>query len=176
LAFLKSNKFLFSNTWVLKSWIILAPGMRTVTELTGKFEAMPRVVIISVTPSWNYEVNLPEILHFNVDLPCLVDPEYLDNNAQVFINQYTYTQEFKIYQCVACNDVERFTFTLSMAKTTQQLVSARYLSYLIYTSYIYHFNLELVYDEDDKTVQSSPLANHLARSSFSPKSRNSLLL
>lgn len=158
-AFLKSTKFLFSNAWVLKSWIILEPekSLRSVTESPAEFEARRGVASRAVTPSYNYEVNLPGFLHFNLDLPCLVEEEYLDHNEQVFINKSTYTQEFKISQCVACNDVDRFTFTLSMPKKTQQLVSDRNLSYLVYTSYIYHFNLELVYDEDDKSVSSPDL-------------------
>lgn len=158
-AFLKSTKFLFSNVWVLKSWIILAPekSLRSITEFPAEFETRSGVVSRAVTPSYNYQVNLPAFLHFNVDIPCLFEENALDNNHQFFINQSTYIQEFKISQCVSCNDVDRFTFTLSMPKTSQQLVSDRYLSYLIHTSYIYHFNLELVYDEDNKTVQSSPL-------------------
>ncbi|MFB2983530.1 hypothetical protein [Microseira sp. BLCC-F43] len=157
-AFLKSTKFLFSNAWVLKSWIILAPAKpaRSAIESLVEFDELPSFSR-PVTPSYNYEVNLPEFLHFNLEMPCLFEEDALDNNHQFFLNKSVYTQEFKISQCVASNDVDRFTFTLSMPKTSQQLISDRQLSYLIYTSYIYHFNLELVYDEDDKTVQSSPL-------------------
>ncbi|GET35322.1 hypothetical protein [Microseira wollei] len=156
-AFLKSTKFLFSNAWVLKSWIVHKPEPDAVYSLVPYSPSEQRSTSRAVTPSYNYELNLPAFLHFNVDIPCLFEEDALDNNHQFLIDQSAYTQEFKISQCVACNDVDRFTFTLSMPKTSQQLISDRQLSYLIYTSYIYHFNLELVYDEDDKTVQSSPL-------------------
>lgn len=161
-AFLKSTKFLFSNAWVLKSWIVYKPEPDALYSLVPDSPSEQRSTSRAVTPSYNYEVNLPAFLHFNVDIPCLFEEDALDNNHQFLLDQSAYTQEFKISQCVACNDVDRFTFTLSMPKTSEQMVSDRHLSYLISTSYIYHFNLELVYDEDDKTVQSSPLILWLA--------------
>ncbi|RCJ28287.1 hypothetical protein A6S26_12185 [Nostoc sp. ATCC 43529] len=151
-AFLKNAKFLFHNVWMLKSWVL--PRLEKNYELASP--AAPSIPIQRSRPvpsSFDYQVALPANLNFDIPLPFNF---YTDNylNAQ---QEIVYTESFKISQCVSCNDVDRFTFTLFLPKSEQQLSSNEYSPYLVRTSYIYNLRLELIYDEDNKTIQSSDL-------------------
>ncbi len=145
-AFLKNAKFLFHHVWMLKTWVL--------PKLEKKYEqaypSAPAMAIQqsrTVASSCDYQVSLPAALGLN----CLTENSL---NAQ---SKIVYIENVKISQCVISNDVDRFSFTLSLPKNEQQLSSNDQSPYLIRTSYIYNFKLELIYDEDNKSIQSSDL-------------------
>lgn len=149
-AFLKNAKFLFHDVWVLKSWVL--PKLER-----NKQQAYPPAPAMAqsrtVLPSCDYQVYLPANLNFDIALPLSFSRENYLNTQQEIV----YTESFKISQCVSCNDVDRFTFTLFLPENEQQIFSNAQLPYLIRTSYIYNFKLELIYDEDNKSIESSDL-------------------
>ncbi|MDZ8242233.1 MAG: hypothetical protein RMZ69_34720 [Nostoc sp. ChiQUE01a] len=151
-AFLKNAKFLFHNVWVLKSWVL--PRLEINEQLA--YPPAPAMAVQrsrTVPPSCDYQVYLPAPLNFDVTLPFnFVTDNYLNTQSKII-----YIENFKISQCVSSNDVDRFMFTLFLPKNEQQLSSNDQLPYLIHTSYIYNFKLELIYDEDNKSIQSSDL-------------------
>ncbi|WP_392531871.1 hypothetical protein [Nostoc sp. C117] len=151
-AFLKNAKFLFHNAWVLKSWVL--PRLEINEQLA--YSPSPAIAMQrsrTVPPSCDYQIYLPVTLNFDVPLPLNFSTEnYLNTQSEII-----YIENFKISQCVSCNDVDRFTFTLFLPTSEQQLSSNYQSPYLIRTSYIYNFKVELIYDEDNKNVQSSDL-------------------
>ncbi|MFN6537110.1 MAG: hypothetical protein RM021_012170 [Nostoc sp. EkiNYC01] len=151
-AFLKNAKFLFHNAWVLKSWVL--PRLEINEQLAyAPAPAMAMQRSRTVPPSCDYQIYLPAALNFDVTLPFNFCTEnYLNTQPEII-----YIENLKISQCVSCNDVDRFTFTLFLPRSEQQLSSNEYAPYLIRTSYIYNFKLELIYDEDNKSIQSSDL-------------------
>ncbi|MDZ8104528.1 MAG: hypothetical protein RM338_02725 [Nostoc sp. DedQUE12a] len=151
-AFLKNAKFLFYNVWLLKSWVL--PKL----EINKKQAYPPAPVMAAqrsrtVPPSCNYQVSLPTTLNFDVPLPF----NFCTENSLNPQSKIVCIENIKISQCVSCNDVDRFTFTLFMPKNEQQLFSNEQSPYLIFISYIYNFKIELIYDEDNKNIQSSDL-------------------
>ncbi|MCF2148146.1 hypothetical protein IQ276_017275 [Desmonostoc muscorum LEGE 12446] len=145
-AFLKNAKFLFYNVWMLKSWVL----PRLEINYEGVYPPAPAIATQrsrTVPPSCDYQVYLPATLNFDIALP-------LNLNTQAEI---VYIENFKISQCVSSNDVDRFTFTLFLPKTEQELSINDQSTYFIRTSYIYNFKLEIIYDEDNKSIQSSDL-------------------
>ncbi|MEH1824112.1 MAG: hypothetical protein V7L22_01870 [Nostoc sp.] len=151
-AFLKNAKFLFHNAWVLKSWVL--PRLEINEQLAyAPAPAMEMKRSRTVPPSCDYQISLPADINFNVTLPFnFVTENYLNIQPEI-----VHIENFKISQCVSCNDVDRFTFTLFLPKNEQQISSNEQASYLIRTSYIYNFKLELIYNEDNKSIQSSDL-------------------
>ncbi|MEH1820831.1 MAG: hypothetical protein V7L31_17430 [Nostoc sp.] len=151
-AFLKNAKFLFHNAWVLKSWVL--PRLEINEQLAyAPAPAMEMQRSRTVPSSCDYQISLPSDINFNVTLPLnFVTENYLNIQPEI-----VHTENFKISQCVSCNDVDRFTFTLFLPKNEQQISSNEQASYLIRISYIYNFKLELIYDEDNKSIQSSDL-------------------
>ncbi|MDF5707120.1 MAG: hypothetical protein PUP90_05410 [Nostoc sp. S4] len=151
-AFLKNAKFLFHNIWVLKSWV--SPRLkRNFERACPPAPAMAMQRSRTVPPSCNYQVSLPAALNFNVALPLnVVREHYLNKESEVVL-----IKDIKISQCVSFNDVDRFTFSLFLPKNEPQLSSKNQLEYLIHQSYIYHFKIEIIYDEDNKTIQSGDL-------------------
>ncbi|MFN6569839.1 hypothetical protein [Dendronalium sp. ChiSLP03b] len=149
-AFLKNTKFLFYNSWLLKSWLLPeAKNMENFALPAAAPMQRSRVVL----PSYDYQVPLPAPANFDLSLPInLFAENYLNANPKI-----VYIEDFKISQCVSCNDVDRFTFTFSLPENYHQLSRNIKTQYLLYTSYIYHLKLELIYDEDDKSVQSTDL-------------------
>ncbi|BAY75765.1 hypothetical protein NIES25_22120 [Nostoc linckia NIES-25] len=151
-AFLKNAKFLFHDVWMLKSWV-LPKFERNKQQAYAPAPAMAMQRSRTVPSSCDYQVSLAATLNFDVALPLnFCTANYLNPQSKV-----VYIENIKISQCVSCNDVDRFTFTLFLPENEQQLSSDSQLPYLIRTSYIYNFKIELIYDEDNKSIQSSDL-------------------
>ncbi|WP_180267582.1 hypothetical protein [Nostoc linckia] len=150
-AFLKNAQFLFHHVWVLKSWVL--PEVQKYELAYPAAPAMSVQRSRPVLPSFDYPVTLPANFNFDIPLPLnFVKNNYLNTETEII-----HLENIKISQCVSCNDVDRFTFTLFLPNSEQQLSSQEHSPYLIRTSYIYHFKVELIYDEDNKYIQSSDL-------------------
>ncbi|HBY81498.1 MAG TPA: hypothetical protein DEG47_31925, partial [Cyanobacteria bacterium UBA11148] len=149
-AFLKKTRFNFYKAWYLQSWIIQKQAERLPFPAA---RCQPLAKSRPVEPSFNYQVSIEELYDFvegshNYEVEVIqVEPL----SPLSLLKQSIYIEEFNISQCVSGNDVDRFTFTLSFPEV--QLEPYRN----IYKSYVYHLKLEIVYDEDDKTVQSRDL-------------------
>ncbi|WP_445636070.1 hypothetical protein [Nostoc sp. DSM 114161] len=151
-AFLKNAKFLFHDVWMLKSWVLPKLEINK-QQAYAPAPAMAMQRSRTVPPSCDYQVFLPANLNFDIALPLSFSRENYLNTQQKIV----YTENFKISQCVSCNDVDRFTFTLFLPENEQQVSRNEYSPYLVRTSYIYNFKIELIYDEDNKSIESSDL-------------------
>ncbi|HBB30653.1 MAG TPA: hypothetical protein DDZ80_09605 [Cyanobacteria bacterium UBA8803] len=160
-AFLKKTKFHFYNAWFLQGWVfnqVLLASPPAPCAAPGDRSRMSR----AVEPSYDYQVAIDEEAIVKGTLEDLAQrgvvftsnayqAEFSQLNPLYPTNNTIYSEEFNISQCVGCNDVDRFTFTISFPKAqSQEYSNTCQLG-------IYHFNLEIVYDEDDKTVQSQPV-------------------
>ncbi|MDJ0675738.1 MAG: hypothetical protein QNJ36_10220 [Calothrix sp. MO_167.B42] len=129
-AFLKRAKFIFSNIWVLTSWVFVKPELEASLRETS---AIVRTRAISkksrqVEPSYDYKFFLPPSIYEH------------------------YIEEINISQCVGDRDVDRFTFSTSIPDKycQEQIVNQT----KFYPSYIYDLSIEIIYDEDNKLVRT----------------------
>lgn len=140
-AFLKAANFQFHHVWTLNSWIIPVLEDALLDFAAAAPCAAPRGLMPSrsrqVDPSYNYQVWLPAAGQLGGEQ----DP--------------VHTETIKISQCVDCNDVDRFTFTLS-APSRQTFINHR-SELILYTALVYHFQLELVYNEDNQHIHSDDI-------------------
>lgn len=141
-AFLKAAHFQFHHVWTLHSWIIPVLEDALADFTVAAPCAAPRGLMPSrsrqVDPSYNYQVWLPAAGQLTGE------------------HQAIHTETIKISQCVDCNDVDRFTFTLS-APSRQSFVNHHSPELILYTALIYHFQLELVYNEDNQQIRSDDI-------------------
>ncbi len=147
-AFLKKTRFNFYKAWYLQSWIAQKKA-----KLFPLPAAAPRGTLArsrAVEPSFNYQVAIEEFSDF-IEGSHAYKAEFVQVESLSLLNQSIYSEEFNISQCVSGNDVDRFTFTLSFPEVQSEGCSNTY------QSNIYHLKLEILYDEDDKTVQSRDL-------------------
>jgi hypothetical protein len=139
-AFLKAAHFQFHHVWILKSWVIVEDalfGSVAAAPCAAPGEMMPSRSR-QVAPSCNYPIALPAALQLAGEQPPI------------------YTETVKISQCVDCNDVDRFTFTLS-APPRQIFVDHSAPEVILYTTLVYHFHLELLYNEDNQQIHSDEI-------------------
>lgn len=138
-AFLKKARFKFYKAWVIRSLVF------------RDVEVFKHPVCYKlVPPSFHYEV--PSKVYMK---------DFLHGIPQFDLDSPPYLEEFNISQCVPSNDVDRFTFKLYFPQ--EQLESDTNT----YNSNIYNLNLEIVYDEDNKTVQSPNLFLGVASAEYS---------
>ncbi|MGI0486454.1 hypothetical protein ACN4EK_13525 [Pantanalinema rosaneae CENA516] len=150
-AFLKAANFQFHHVWTLNSWIIpvLEDSMFDVA-LAAPCAApeMVRSRSRQVNPSYNYNVSLPSEARLKPGLTHT--PQHSEGGQPI------QTETVKVSQCVDCNDVDRFTFTLA-APSGQLFVNHRAPELILYTALVYHFHLELVYNEDNQQICSDDI-------------------
>lgn len=152
-AFLKKIKFSFHQAWTLQGLVFrelqkpraMAPGTppSMQSELGLELAEENFVKSRAVEPSFDYEFSMPKAETYR--------EKFIQTVFQTHPNSDPYLEEFNISQCVAGNDVDRFTLTLTLPQPNLEEDSHSY------QSNIYHFQLELVYNEDNQTVQSLPL-------------------
>lgn len=149
-AFLKAANFQFHHIWTLNSWII-----PVVEDDFAEFAAAPCAapgLMVSrsrkVNPSFNYAVSLPSTFQ--------LQSEQNQTVQSAAAHHPIHTEMIKISQCVDCNDVDRFTFTLA-APSRQNFVNRRSPELILYTALVYHFQLELVYNEDNQHIHSDDI-------------------
>lgn len=143
-AFLKKAKFLVYQAWVLHGLVYREQGEPgTIAAAPSVQEAARAAMSRSVEPSQDYQFSVPKVASYQ--------SEFLEQILLTEGHKSPYVEEFNISQCVACNDGDRFTLTVAFPREDLDI------NCNTYKSIIYHFKLEIFYDEDNKRVQSPDL-------------------
>uniref|UniRef100_A0ACD5GU46 Uncharacterized protein n=1 Tax=Desertifilum tharense IPPAS B-1220 TaxID=1781255 RepID=A0ACD5GU46_9CYAN len=143
-AFLKKARFLVYQAWVLHGLVSQTLGQKKAApSAPGVAETARAAISRSVEPSYDYQFNLPKVAAYH--------SEFLEQIFSTDREKTPYVEEFDISQCVACNDGDRFTLTVTFPKEDLDP------SCNTYKSVIYHFKLEICYNEDNRIVQSPNL-------------------
>jgi hypothetical protein len=132
-AFLKRARFVFNHIWILTSWVFIEPEIDTFAQAAPA--AAPAMEMLrrsrQVEPSYGY----------NFSLPAPTNEGYIES--------------INISQCVSDRDVDRFTFSASVSDAFFQTKIVNRTKF--YQSYLYDLQIEIIYDEDNKLVQTPHL-------------------
>ncbi|MBD2576769.1 hypothetical protein [Oscillatoria sp. FACHB-1406] len=168
-AFLKRAEFQFYKTWTLYSWIPQFASLLerhsvpcaapSVSSRTLPEESMTRSR--TVQPSYDYEVSLEEMEFEALELQSQLNSITSDPATPPCL----VTETFSISQCVAHNDVDRFTLSLIFPPSIPQSCDFGFITH------VYHLCLEIVYDEDDKIVKSQNIMLAIESESVPPLHR-----